>query len=82
MQAILQFKFDEDALRILTKNGILNILAAKLTDMAAMAAEKTNKVSKKRSNDCSLEDMRTSFKYYQNKMGRWKSNKFDLLFLL
>lgn len=70
MQAILQFKFDEDALKILTKNGVLNILAAKLTDMAATAAEKNNKVSKKRPNECSFEDMRMSFKHYQNKMGR------------
>ncbi|GAB1861398.1 Peroxidase [Camponotus japonicus] len=64
LQALAQFIYDDNALDILAKHGILDILVAKLKDVIAIAVEDDkNNVSRKRFSDCPPEYQKTPLKY-------------------
>ncbi|XP_050457379.1 armadillo repeat-containing protein 5 isoform X1 [Cataglyphis hispanica] len=64
LQALAQFIYDDTALEILAKHGILDILVAKLKDVIAIAVDDDkNNASRKRFSDYPPEYQKTPLKY-------------------
>jgi len=63
LQALAQFLYDDIAIDILVKHGIVEILVAKLTSIAASADSKKSSASRKRYSDYPPENQKTPLKY-------------------
>jgi hypothetical protein len=63
LQALAQFLYDDIAIDILVKHGIVEILVAKLTSIAASVDSKKSNASRKRHSDYPPENQKTPLKY-------------------
>nr|XP_012223821.1 PREDICTED: armadillo repeat-containing protein 5 [Linepithema humile] len=63
LQALAQFLYDDIAIDILVKHGIVEILVAKLTSIAASVDSKKSNASRKRYSDYPPESQKTPLKY-------------------
>ncbi|XP_076278500.1 BTB/POZ domain-containing protein Rnb [Lasioglossum baleicum] len=74
LRALAQFVYDDPSIKIMVKNGLLDVLITRLNKMVAEAASNEEaKALKKRGNE-SPPNKQTEFKYNKTNLGRYSSD--------